>query len=338
MKIFSTPVFSPPDGAAGAATVAAGAAADTIAAGAAADTVAAGAAASTIAAGAGSDTIAAGAGRTALDGGADDTMQAGAADFPADWRERIAGTDTKKLDRLKRYTDVTALGTALIETQDALRAARGGKAPANTAAPEDAAELKTWRAERGVPDDATGYTVPDTVKEMVTEEDKPILSNFTERMHKANIPASAAAAALEFYFENRDQQLLAEAEQDKTQSIDTTVELKQLWGPEYKDNQIFAREMAKRLAPEGADWFLARLPDGRQLGNVPGVVKMMAELGRKELGDTRFAGDGNTSQTMSRIEELRAIMNTDIQKWNASPAMRSEYQQLLEAQDRAGKR
>ncbi len=277
-------------------------------------------------------------GKTALDGdGDDDAELPGAADWPADWRERLAGGDEKKLAELKRVTDPTMLGKRFFDSLDAARKKGGGAAvDLNAAPPEDAEELKTWRAARGVPDEATGYEIPKEITEMVTDEDKPLVSGFFEKAHATGMPKRAAEWAVQQYFELRDQALAHESEEDKNAKAETTAELKQLWGPEYKKRTDHVKNFVADLGNQAGtpDWFAARLPDGRMLGNVPGFTKLMAELAVRLEGDEVFAGETNSSQTKSRKEELLNIMKTDIRRWNSSPDLRSELFKINEAEAR----
>jgi hypothetical protein len=275
---------------------------------------------------------------TALDPPAGDVDEdlPGAADFPEDWRERLAGGDEKKLDRLKRFTDPSMMAKALFDSLEAARKKGGPAVDLNAPPPEDAEELKAYRAARGVPEEATGYAVPETIAPMVTDEDKPMVSKYFEDAHAAGMPKRAAEWAVQQYFELRDAALAHESENDKQGKADTTAELKQTWGPEFKANNNLAREMVKKLGEESGagDWFAARMPDGRMLGNVPGFVQLMAQMGKREFGDEAFAGDANSSQTKSRKEELLNIMKTDIRRWNESDDLRAELFKINEAEAR----
>src|SRR5215471_1543289 len=72
--------------------------------------------------------------------------------YGEDWRERLAGSDAKKLDQLKRYADPSAFASAHFGLTD--RIARGElKAPAKPLAADATAEQKTeWRKEQGLPE------------------------------------------------------------------------------------------------------------------------------------------------------------------------------------------
>jgi hypothetical protein len=54
------------------------------------------------------------------------------------------------------------------------------------------------------------------------------------------VPKAAAETAVQLYFGMRDQQIEAEIARDKELEIDSAVELKTVWGSEYKGNSNLA--------------------------------------------------------------------------------------------------
>lgn len=331
------PVWAPdtPAGGGGADTVAAGGGADTVAAGGGADTVAAGGGADTVAAGGGADTIAGGAGgekvKTAIE--ADGTTKTAPADWPADWREKAikqAGADEKTIDRLKRFPSPGDLLKSYLAADAKLNS---GKPNADEPMPDPAKDpegAKAWRTARDIPPDATGYVIPDDVKAQLVDEDKPVLASYTEAMHKAGMPQKYVQQGVAWYV--RLQQ--AEADQrnanDKAAETETTEALIREWGPDYKGQKEVARRFAQEAIP-GVDWYTARLPDGRALGNIPEVVKGLAKLGMAEYGDVTFAGGEKANAAENRMKELKNILDTDIDRWHREPALGKEYYKLLEA-------
>ena len=64
------------------------------------------------------------------------------------------------------------------------------------------------------------------------------------------------------------------------------------------------------------------------------MVKGLAKLGLAEYGDVAFAGGEKANATENRIKELKNVMDTNIDEWNAKPALRKEYFDLLAAQEK----
>lgn len=288
-------------------------------------------------------------GKTAIEGGGDQTKPA-AGDWPTDWRERSATgpdgkVDAKLLERAKRYTDPVAMARAGFEAQNRIAA---GKVNDDTPMPDpakDADGAKKWREERGIPVEVTGYTIPDEISAKMLPTDKPVMENFTTFAHGKNWPARFVAEGAEWYTGLMDAQAEQRAAADREAASNVQDDLRKEWGEDYKPNNTIAQRFAEEAIP-GVPWFKARLPDdpalgkyaGMALGNITDVVKEFAGLGRLKYGDVAFAGGAAAKATESRMAELKTIMDTDIDKWNANPALRTEYGKLLEAAEKRNPR
>lgn len=277
---------------------------------------------------------------TALDPKAgDDPPAAHPADWPKDWREKMATgadgkVDTKLADRLKRYDSPISFGRAGIEAQNRILS---GKVNADEPMPDEAANpegAKKWREERGIPTDPTGYQLPEGIADRLTEEDAPILANYTAYAHKAGMTPAQVAQNVEWYTSLVETQRAEQTEADTKAARDTEDALRTLWGDEFRSQQSAAAKFAREAVP-GIDWFTARLPDGRLLGNVPGVAQAFAELANLKYGDMAYEGGAGVKVAESRIAELRNIMNTDFAKWESSPELRKEYYSLVEKMPKA---
>lgn len=269
-------------------------------------------------------------------GGADDLEEGKVttpADFPEDWRDKMAGEDKELRKALDRYKSPADVAKANLAAQKRLRSGQVDLAEPMPDPEKEPDKAKDWRKARGIPDDPTGYEVPETVKAMVTDADKPRLAEFTEHMHKNNVPAPAAAAALEFYFQNIQATNEAIALADKADKGEVEEALRSEWGPEFKANSTVAKRFAEEAVP-GINWFEARLPDGRLLGSVPDFVKALADMGRERYGDVSFAGQEATARTTARKEEIERIMVEDHARYENDPKMRQEYREIIEAEER----
>ena len=259
----------------------------------------------------------------------------GAAKFPDNWREEMAGGDAKRLEQLKRFTSPVDVGKSFFEADAKIRS---GKVNADEPMPDpatDAEGAKKWREARGIPADATGYALPEPITKRLKDEDKPVLTSFTEAAHKANLPPKAVEVAAGWYLDLVENEAAQTNERDKKAEEKVQETLREEWGVEYKPYKEIARRYAQEAIP-GVNWFEARLPDGTLLGNVPEVVKALAKFGIAEYGDVSFAGGEAAKATASRKEELQTIMKTDFKKWEASPKLREEYQNILDAEERRG--
>lgn len=257
------------------------------------------------------------------------------ASWPDDWRDQMAGDDKELRKALDRYPTPAAVAKANREAQVKLRSGKPADDEPMPDPEKEPEKAKEWRQSRGIPDDPTGYAVPDTVKNIVTDADKPRLAEFTEHMHKNNVPAAAVGPALEFYFQTQEAANTAIATADKADESDTEEALREEWGPDYRANSTIAKRFAEEVTP-GLNWFSARLPDGRVLGNVPEFAKALAEMGRERFGDVSLAGADNTAKTMARKTELENLMRDDPDRYHADPKNSAEYQKIVDAELKAG--
>lgn len=308
------------------------------AAGAAATEAAAAAAAATAGSGAAAGAADAGA-SAALASGATDTTKAavvGAADFPADWREKIAGKDDGFLNVLKRYdSPKSALEWA---RQQHLKVNAGELKPAlkADATPE---EIATYRKSHGLPEAPDGYIkdlkLPDGV--VMGEADQPLLKSFAETALANNMSQAQFNAQVEWWNKTNDalEQQRSQADQDVRDTADQA--LRDQMGTDYKAN-MNALKTFWQDSPKGMDELLltARTKDGRILGNVPEVVSFLANLSR-ELNPAAAilpTGSGTGPKAIAdrktEIEKMMYINGKPNPAYNSE--RRKEYRDLIDAE------
>lgn len=256
------------------------------------------------------------------------------ADWPEDWRDKLASGDKDFRKLLDRYGSVNEYAKAGREAQKKLSS---GKPDADEPMPDAEKEpekAKEWRKVRNIPDDPTGYTVPDTVKNLVTDADKPRLTAFTEAMHAKGIPTSAAGAVMEWYFQEQDAIASAIAETDKGNSEALQEELRSEWGTDFRANSTLAKRYAEKVFGD-VPWTEARLPDGRRMGDIPEMVRALADAGRSEFGDVSFASGDSANKLMSRKKELETMMAEDRPTYMSKPELAKEYEAIIDAELRS---
>lgn len=255
-------------------------------------------------------------------------------DLPENWREFIAGDDDVLKSELGRVKSPKDLGKRFKDMREKL--SKG--LDLNEAAPEDAEKLKEWRTARGIPPDPTGYKVPDAIKSNIKDVDKPIVDGYMEFMHKRNATQPMIDSGLEFYFGMEAAAAADRAEADKVQQKETTGVLKEMWGADFKANSQIAKRAAMELT-DGVNWYDARLPDGRSLGNVPEVSDLLVQLGLMKWGEGAYeAGKGGSDGLGDELAGLKKEMNTDIKKWRTNKEGQKRYQELLVQQEKRGGR
>lgn len=257
------------------------------------------------------------------------------ADWPEDWKDKITGGDKDTLKLIDRYKSPAEVAKALREANKKISAGRPADDEPMPDAEKEPDKAKEWRKARGIPDDPTGYAVPDTVKALVTDADKPRLAAFTEAMHAKGIPTSAAGAVMEWYFQEQDAVASAIAETDKEHSEKLQEELRSEWGSDFRANSTLAKRYGEKVFP-GIPWTEARLPDGRRMGDIPDMVRALADAGRAEFGDVSFASGDAANKTMARKQELETMMAEDRAKYMADPKLGKEYEAIMDAEIKAG--
>ena len=255
-----------------------------------------------------------------------------------DWREKLAGSDEKALATLKRYKTPEDWTKAGLEAQNRIRSARlsDDPMPDPTKNPEEA---RIWRAERGIPDEATDYKLDAVVEALggdIPDAEKPLFADYMQYAHANGIGQKDLDKNLKWYANFAKQQQAEVEAADKKNAAEVSGALKAEWKGDHDANM----EMAKRAAGEVLDTesgslFDARLPDGRRVGDVPGIVKMFHKAAVILYGEpVEGGGDGGTPPA-GRLETLRKEMKTNIEAFEGDPAKVAEYRKLLEWETKA---
>jgi len=228
--------------------------------------------------------------------------------LPDDWRETAAAGDPDLLKLAKRYGSLSGMLKALDESKKALRS---GKVKADMPDPADEKAMAEWRKAEGIPADPTGYVLPETIQKRLVDEDKPILSNFTEFAHAKNAPPAFVEMAADWYINMQEAAAARRSEEDKTFKSDAEDALRKDWAHgEYKANTTMAKRWLDDIPGVGAKWAEARV-DGRRLGDIPEFVSWAAERGREHFGDVVFTDSDSERKLTSRMEEIKKIIGTD---------------------------
>jgi len=233
--------------------------------------------------------------------------------LPDDWREIAAAGDDDTLKMLKRYGSLSGVAKALVEAKSALRS---GKAEKPMPDGSDEKALAEWRKEMGIPPDAAGYVLPDTVVKRLTDEDKPMLSSYTEYMHKRGATPAEVSRGTEWYIDTMDAIQAKQVEQDKSDKEKAEDALrKDMAHGEYRAQTTLARNWVDTIPGLGADVMGIRAPDGRLLGSIPEFVLWAAEQGAAKFGDMAFSTPDGERKHTARKEEIEKIRDTDFERY-----------------------
>ena len=269
------------------------------------------------------------------------------ADWPDDWREKLAGDDTKLLATLKRFTSPKTFSESYFALKQKLSSGEYQKKLAGDATDEQKAE---WRKENGIPDKAEDYdtTLGDGL--VIGEHDKPLVNEFLSSMHAANAQPEAVKAALSTYYKLVEQQTAARADADALGRTEAEDALRTEWGNDYRKNVNAAFSLLD-VAPAGVKDRLmnGRLADGTPIGNDPGVLKFLAGLAREvnPLGTVVPGAGANATSAIADeiagIEKQMGDLSSDYWKGQKAEGgketkMQVRYRELVTARDKIAAR
>ncbi len=233
--------------------------------------------------------------------------------WPADWRKRVAGEDEKLLKKAERYTDPAAVFKALTEAER--RISQGFK-PAELTDKSTDEEVKAYREQNGIPESWDKYATDIGNGVVFGDEDKPIIDHFLEHSHKANMPQKYVTAALSWYHDLQQEQQAQVDEADIEHQTNTTVELKETWGGEYRQNLNAIKGVLNSIDTELFDvLFSSRDQNGVLLGSNAQVLKAFAQLVR-QANPAAILAPGAVEDSKKSIDQEIA----DIQKAMAVPS------------------
>lgn len=265
------------------------------------------------------------------------------ANFPDNWRQLIAGDDKAQLAQLERLGSPAEVWKAYRELQAKVSAGELKAAPQPLAKDAKPEEVAAWRKQNGIPEKPEEYKIELANGMVVGEADKPLVDNFVKYAHGQNLPPAVVNQTLNWYYQMQDALVAQRLEADEGFHTDSTVALKQEWGPDFKGN-INAVTSVLNMFPEDfrAQVEHARTPDGQKLGDTPAFNKSLLELAKMInpaatlLPAAAGGGLGTVDARISEIETkfMRAPQGTpEWQSYWKGEKMQAEYRQLLTARD-----
>lgn len=276
---------------------------------------------------------------TVLDATDDGKAVTTPADWPADWRERMAGDDKAFLNTLKRYASPLTYAKAGFEAQQKIRS---GEVKKPLSAESSQEEIATYRKENGIPEAPDGYEIKLSEGMVPGEADKPLLDAFKGFAHNKNWTPGQLNEVLDWYYQQQDAQSAQRFQIDTQIKTQAEEELRQEWGPEFRAN-VNAIGNFLDGAPEGVKAALmhARAPDGTLLGNNANVLRWLADLSREAMPGAGLvpAGTSNPAAAIGgEIDQIERMMRDDPQKYWSDEKTQSRYRELIAARTKAGQR
>jgi hypothetical protein len=270
------------------------------------------------------------------DEGSTDKEESKADAIPENWRDLAADGDDDTLKLLKRYGSLKGVAKALKEKEALIRS---GKLKQTAPDPKkDPDGYKEWLKGEGVPDDPTGYVLPETVTKRMTDDDKPLIASFTEFAHAKGARPDVVQIASEWYFDSLEKMEADQIAADNASAEEAEESLRESWGnAEYKGNKKLAERYVQSIPGLGIDLAEVRLPNGKLLGSVPEFLEWASDMGRREFGDVTFADSDSESRHNNRRAEIEKIRDTDFDRYEREN-LDKELRGLIEKDLKRGKR
>lgn len=262
-------------------------------------------------------------------------------EWPATWRQLIAGDDPKVVKQLERFASPKALAESFLETRKKISSGELRSPLPKDATPE---QLAQWRADNGIPETPDKYdlTMPDGL--VIGEADKPMVDTVVAAMHGMNATPEMVKATVKTYFEIRKQEMQRLAEADVDHKTEVDQQMIDEWGGDYKANVNAIKGLLAQAPQEAAAALMsARTQDGRALANYPSVIRWLAGLAR-EINPVATLVPGAADQGKAVSDEIASIeakmgdRNSEYWKGPKAANLQARYRELITAREKmAGK-
>lgn len=278
------------------------------------------------------------------DGAAPKTEPEVAPDWPADWREKGAAGDTKKLERLGRFNSPLDIINSYFELEKEFKS---GKVRKEEPFPTDGSpeQQAAWRKERGIPDDFAGYKPAFPEGFVPAEADKPLLEEFSKVAHQNNWTQETYNQAVGWYFAEQQKQAQLRAEADAEYQRASDDELRRELGGEYRPVLNGVKNLLAGMPEGAADNLLnGRFSDGTKIGDNPGFIKWLAGV-QRELNPMATLVPAGTSDPgksindeIASIEKLMKDQYSDYWRGPKAEATQQRYRDLIQAREKSSAR
>jgi hypothetical protein len=248
-------------------------------------------------------------------------------DWPDDWREKVAGGNQEKAQRLSRYASPQALADALIAAQNKIRSGDLKVSLSKDAKPEEIAE---YRKQHGIPEAPDKYDISGVEFD---ETEKPMVETFLKEAHTANMSPEHVRAALGAYAKIAEEARNTRLAADNEAKENAEDALRSEWGNEFRTNVSLITNLLDS-GPQGVrDKLLhGRLADGTPIGSSPEVLNFLVGIARERnpSGVVVPSGVASESSVEDEIAKIEKTMRTDRASYNRDEKMQSRYRQLID--------
>jgi len=253
--------------------------------------------------------------------------------WPADWQEKAAKGDDKRLAHLKRYASPEAAFDAMIAAQNRIRSGDLKSALPENPKPE---ELAQWRKDNGIPEAPDKYDLKFDDGLVIGEADKPVMDEFLKTAHESNLTPAQVKQVVKWHYKNQERLAEAQAAQDEQNRTEALDALNAEWGTKFRSEMNLITGSVLSIFPETVrnDLIGARLPDGRGVFNSPDILRALSAIAHQinPAGVVTPSGSGDMAKTIDdEIKMIESKMGT--KEYVKDQKMQDRYLQLVTARD-----
>lgn len=219
----------------------------------------------------------------------------------AAWYEGIQNPEVKNWAQTKGFKDPLSVAESAFNLERLLGHDKAGRA---VVWPKDASDAEGWKAihaKLGVPSDATGYQIPDAMK------DDPMIGTFAKVAHEAGIPLSGFDKVLTSMMAAAQEADVASQSQAKAASQEELSKLQGEWGKDFEQKAEYARRFLR-----ASGWDDGKMQRYEDTFGTATMLKDFFQWGSK-TGEAPYvqgsSGGGfapNKSAVMQKMDAVRA--------------------------------
>lgn len=255
--------------------------------------------------------------------------------YSDDWLDKLSGQDEKAKNVFGRFKTPEDLAKTYLEINKKISAGELRSGLKENATPE---EVAAWRSLNGIPESPDGYDLAFDNGMVIGEQDKPIIGEFLQEMHKANAHPSAVKTAVGAYYNIIQKEQTKQLEVDNNYKAESENSLKTEWGTDYISNVNMVKNLLAGAPEEIRESLLtARLGDGTVLGNNPLVLKYLHGLAKNPMTQGTITSASGGSPAMNINDEIASLekkMRDDREGWFKDQKSQDRYRQLIATREK----
>lgn len=258
-----------------------------------------------------------------------------------DWREKLAGEDAKKLERLGRFASPEALLEAHEQAAKKISEGLKPKAKPGDKATDD--DWKAYRQEMGIPEAVDDYVkaIPMPDGRQIGEDDAPVLKFFSEKALARGVAPADMGILVDAYYAMQEESVANVEKADADFKREGIAALKKEFGGDYDANVAAMRPYFDSVNEElFGNLFGGRMADGSKIGDHPDIVRFFVAkaVAENPLATIVPSGGSGAQALENEIKSLEERMGKDRDAWFKDEKAQARLQQLYDARDKVAKK